>query len=201
MQIEEIVEWSGVAAVVVTIGSILVATGISPAFAWQANALSDLGVTTTEAGTVATATVFNGGLILGGLLGLLFAGVLYRQGRHLWDQAVAGLFGLALALLALVGLFPMGTRLHLPVAGGFYLLLSLTLWADAVVAARTRNRRWATISGVAGTVNALGWVVWSVTARVFQEGLALPEFVGALALGAWVCARSLALARRTRAST
>lgn len=189
---------SGAGAVVVAIGGILLATAVSPAFAWRANALSDLGVTASAAGTTATVAIFNGGLILGGLLGIHFAAVCYRTAEDGWGRSVAGLLGLTLALLSLVGVFPMGTRPHLPVAAGFYLLLSFTLWADAVVTARRGESRWLLVSGSAGTVNALGWVVWGTTAEPFYEGLAVPEFVGALALGAWVCARSLALARGTR---
>lgn len=194
METEEAVAYSGVVAVVVTLGGMLLATALSPAFTWRGNALSDLGVTTTAAGTTVTGALFNGGLILGGLLGLVFATAFWRATEGLSDRLVVVLLALTLTLMGLVGVFPAGTTLHVPVALGFYLLATVTLWADAGVALGHGDVRWAALSGVAGTVNALAWVAWGATGAVLRDGLAIPEFVGAVALGTWVILRSHTLA-------
>ena len=117
-------------AVTVTIGCILLAAVLSPEFAWRENALSNLGVTWTDAGTTTTAMLFNGGLVTGGTIGVIVtvSGLRWLTRRD--DQAVLTLAGAALALMGLVGVFHQGEMLHFPVAISFFLLVSLTLWVD-----------------------------------------------------------------------
>lgn len=190
----DVLRWSGAVAAVVTLGGILLATVASPAFVWRSNALSDLGVTTTAAGTTTTVLLFNGSLVLGSVLGLAFAAYLFRVtgGR---ERVVAVSLGATLGLMGLVGVFPHGTSLHLPVALGFYLLLSVTVWIAGVLAATRGDWRWATVSVLVGLVNILGWAAWAATGDGLQSGIAVPEYVGALALGAWVLARTDRLVR------
>jgi hypothetical membrane protein len=188
--------WSGVAAVVVTIGSILVATVVSPGFSWRSNALSNLGVTSTEVGTQATVVLFNGGLLAGGVVGVVFGYALLRAATTRAEYAVIGLLALTLALMALVGVFPQGTGPHFPVAGGFYLMVSVSLWADALVRLREGARAWTLTSGVVGTANIAAWVGWIAAGAPW--GVAVPEMLGAVLFGAWVCLRSLALAAPER---
>ena len=110
---QELLPWSGVAAVVVTI---LAGTVLADGFSWRSNALSNLGVTSTDVGTQTTVVLFNGGLIAGGGIGLAFGYALLQAASTRGEIAVLGL------------------------------------------------------------------------------GLAVPEILGALAFGAWVCRRSVALA-------
>ena len=121
MDRESALRGSGAAAVIVTMTAILLATLVSPAFAWTDNALSDLGVTGTDAGTGTTVLLFNGGLIVGGVLGVGFAVALARL-RPTWPgRIVAGLFALTMVLMGLVGVFPSGwgslIRLHAATTG------------------------------------------------------------------------------------
>jgi hypothetical membrane protein len=58
---------SGVAFPVVSLGAILLATLVSPTFTWTGSALSDLG-----AFGAPTALLFNGGLVLAGLVAFPF---------------------------------------------------------------------------------------------------------------------------------
>lgn len=191
---------SGAAAVLVTMAAILLATLVSPAFAWTGNALSDLGVTGTAAGTGTTVLLFNGGLIAGGVLGLVFAVALARTRPTLAGSVVGGLFALTMALMGLVGVFPEDTDLHFPVAVGFYLLLSLSLWVDGALSFREGWRSRAVAGLGLGAVNLLGWLVWGVTGSVRRPGLAVPEIVGALALSAWAVWLSAGLVRGRWAS-
>lgn len=185
------IEWErwgghlGAAAVALALGGILVATILSPSFAWTGNALSDLGVAWSTAGTGATAIAFNGGLIAGGVAGLALACALAATARTRAEQSAVVLFGLTVGLMGLVGVFPRGSPLHLPVAVGFYAAATLTMWADGVTALAGR----ATDRGLAGlalgTVNLLAWVGWMATGPLLRGGVAIPEAVGALAFAGW----------------
>lgn len=184
---------SGVAAVVVTLGSIVVATLVSPAFAWTGNALSNLGVTETAAGTGLTVVLFNGGLILGGVFGLGFAVALARAAVSRAGRLTAAGFGLTVVSMALVGVFPQDTAPHFPVASTFYVLISVTLWVDSFAALRQGWRRRGLAGISLGTANLCGWVAWGLTGSPLRDGLAIPELWGALCFSAWTVWVSLGL--------
>jgi hypothetical membrane protein len=187
------VRYLTVVAVAVTLGSMLFATLLSPAFAWQENALSNLGVTWTDAGTTATAVVFNGGLITGGLVGVIAVVSLYRRLTRRADRVVLGLTGTALALMGLVGVFPQGEMLHFPVAIGFFLLASVTMWADSGRRYHAGERPRAVLVATGGLTNILGWVVWFAVAETPSEGLAVPEILGAVVFAIWLLATAVDL--------
>ncbi|MFC7134480.1 MULTISPECIES: DUF998 domain-containing protein [Salinibaculum] len=195
MDRDTVVRSSGGVAVGVTMAAILLATLLSPAFRWTGNALSNLGVTQSAAGTSLTVLLFNGGLVLGGAVGLVFSVVLARSLPTFGGRAVGVLFGLAMLAMAAIGVFPQDRPLHFPVAVGFYLLLSLALWADGVVSLRRGWRRRAVAGLALGTVNVFGWVAWGLTGSLRRPGLALPEIVGALALSVWAVWVSAGLVR------
>lgn len=195
MDRQSALRWSGAVAVGITMVTILLATLLSPAFSWTGNALSNLGVTETAAGTSLTVVLFNGGLIAGGLAGLIFAVVLARSLPTLGGRLVGVLFALAMVMMGAVGVFPQDQSLHFPVAVSFYLLLSLSLWADGI-AALSRGWRQRALAGlVLGTVNIAAWVAWGLTGSVRREGLAIPEIIGALALAVWAVWVSRGLVR------
>lgn len=177
-----------------TLGSILLATVISPSFSWRHNALSNLGVTTTDAGTTATVVLFNGGLVGGGLVGVLFCLLAVRLSLRPGTRPVAFVLGVTLTTMALIGIFPQGTTLHFPVAAAFFLLVTLTLWVEAWVAILTGDRRWSVLSFGAGSVNLLIWGGWMVAAPT-PEALAIPEIAGAALFAGWLCVYALRLAR------
>jgi hypothetical membrane protein len=64
---------SGIIAPLIAFTLILLAIAYSPNFSWAENALSDLGV---QEGV--TAVLFNNGLIITGVLGILFATGLFK---------------------------------------------------------------------------------------------------------------------------
>lgn len=163
---------AGAASPAVALGGILLATALDPTFSWTTDALSDLGV------RAPSALAFNGALIAGGLLGLPYAHLLFERA----DRAVAVAFGVGSLCLAGVGLFPSGTALHAPVAVGFYLLATVALAGDGV-ARRDESTGRLTLALAAGHV--LSWTTWGAGLWP-ATGLALPEFVGALIVAAWV---------------
>lgn len=198
MDIEDALPYIAVLAVGYTIGSILLATAISPSFVWQENALSHLGVTTTDAGTTTTAILFNGGLVGGGLVGVMFASFLYRLLADTGRQVVVVLLGVTFFMSSLVGVFPTGTAPHFPVAITFYLFITLTLWTAGVVWFRDGDRRWAGVSVAAGTGNILVWVGWFTLAEN-PDAFAVPEILGAAIFSVWVCGAALSLSRTLKA--
>ena len=167
----------------ISLVAILLATLGSPTFSWTDSALSDLGAPGEP-----TALVFNGGLVLTGLLALPFVAWLYRRGRNRIERVGALVLGLSAVLSSLVGVFPIGTplRLHFLVAVGFFVSVSVALWIHAAGAYRDGRTRDAVVAFACGSIDPLGWLVWGLVGRDVAPGLALPELVAVLGLHAWV---------------
>ncbi len=184
---------AGVLAPTVALGAILLATLLSPTFTWTGDPLSFLG----SAGQP-TRPLFNYGLVAGGLLSLPFAHRLWTTARGTLQRAGGVAFAFTGGTMALIGVFPMGTDPHFPVAVTFYLLLSVTLWlhgAGTLRAAGTdgtdgARRRWGWVAVALGTLNVVTWVVY-VAVFAGAVSLAIPETVGAVALGAWTAGTAL----------
>lgn len=172
-------------AIAFTFGSTLLATVVSPDFSWQQNALSHLGVTSDPAGTPVTVVLFNGGLIGGGVMGASVASIRFRIARSFGNHLVSGLLLVTFLMMAGIGIFPTGTDPHFPLAGGFYLFVSITTWVDAAVHLRASWPRWSLLSLLAGTANIGIWIVWT---NVFAAsiGLAIPEILGSAVFAAWI---------------
>lgn len=179
---------AGVLAPAVALGAVFLATVLSPTFTWTGDPLSFLG----SAGQP-TRPLFNYGLVVGGLLSLPFAGRLVATGRNRLERLGGGAFALTGAAMGLVGVFPMETVWHFPAAASFYLLLSVSTWLYGAgnVVAGDRLRGALTVG--LGVLNLLTWVVYVVVFAPTGLSLALPELVGALALGAWTTATAVRL--------
>ena len=168
----------GVLAPAASLAGIALAITFTPSFTWGSSALSDLG----RAGAPVP-WLFNGGLILGGLLALPFAWWRWRRAANFLGRLAAiGLAGTGLALAG-VGSVPAGRALHLPFAAGFYLLLTYTLFLDgsgrALAGSVARGLAWLWV----GIVHFSGWLLWAFSG---VGGLAVPETFGALLLSAWL---------------
>lgn len=189
------VAYFAVIAVTFTLGSTLLATVLSPEFVWTEHALSNLGVTAEDAGTQTTVLLFNGGLITGGIIGVVFAVSLFRRLTHRADKLVAAVVGSALAFMGLVGVFPQNEPLHFPVAIVFFLLISVALWTESAVSWRLGEHQWALLSFAGGSVNILTWVVWMAGRSDPFRGIAIPEIIGAVIFGAWLCLFAVRMTR------
>lgn len=173
--------WCGPLSISVSAVGILAATLLAPWFSWAGNALSDLGA--VGAGT---APLFNGTLIVSGVLGVPFALFVLRRRSSRWRQAGTILFAASMSLLALVGVFALPSPAHGPVAVGFFLLFTLGFLVDGVGATVAGDRVDGALSITLASVHVLGWLVWGI---VGLEGLALPEMVGTVAIWVWVVRR------------
>ena len=166
---------AGPAGALFTSSAILAATLLSPTFTWADSALSDLGV----AGDPLVALLFNGGLVVGAVVGLAYVLALRPHSNAL---AVGHAF--SVLAMGLVGVFPAGTDPHFPVAVAFFLCATATVAFDGL---RRRTSRTGRIGIALAAGHVVGWILWSNGIRP-GDGLALPELGGVVMFGAWLLA-------------
>lgn len=185
LDVERLAVRAGVVGPLVGFAATLSATALSPTFRWTGNALSDLG-----AATATNPWLFNYGLIASALLTLPFAWVVWVDAANSLQRLGALAFAACTVGLGLVGVFPIGSGLHGPVAIAYFTFLTFTLWihgSGSVLAGLARRGLAAIWLGIG---HVLFWVVW--VAAGFG-GIAVPEFVGSLSIYAWI----LLVIRRT----
>ncbi|GAB3683434.1 hypothetical protein GCM10028857_10980 [Salinarchaeum chitinilyticum] len=197
---------AGIVAPPIALVGILLATIVDPSFSWLDSALSHTG----EMPPGRTISVdllvdrpsfflFNGSLLLAGLGGLPFAALLYREAEHPLKRSGIVTLVVALLSLAAVGVFHLPHSWHAPAAivhfiatMGFLLIYGLGLAETGEV------RRGAVTAGLG--VLVLGtWLLWTLV--LTDAGIAIPEMVGALALGGWVVTEAFRALEATERST
>jgi hypothetical membrane protein len=147
-------------------------------FGWTTHALSDLGHVKEP-----TAPLFNGGLIVAGVLGVAFCWRVWRAATNAWHRLGAALMALGLVNSALVGVFPLPKDLHGVVALAYFVLFTLGLFAHGSGDALTDGRAARGVRSIwYGVAHVAAWVLLGL---VPFDGIALPELVGALGLWAW----------------
>lgn len=178
---ERLARWCGPVSIAVSALGILAATILAPWFSWTGNALSDLGAAGAD-----TAVVFNGTLVVTGVLGIPFALFVFRRRSGPWRRAGTALFAGSMAMLALVGVFALPSPYHAPVAVAFFLLFTLGILLDGVGAVRAGERFDGRLSIGLAIAHVLAWIAWAV---VGLQGVALPEMAGTVAIWIWVLRR------------
>jgi len=151
-------------------------------FRWTENALSDL------AGTQATATaaaIFNSGLIIGAILGIIFtAGLMQVLRKH-----ILGFMGTFILLLADISLFAIGVfpetagRVHTYVSVAFFMLFPISLFFIGASIVKEKSER---ILGFATVLFGMFVVVSTapiILVRVNDVGI--HELLAALSGSAW----------------
>lgn len=142
----------------------------SPWFAWETNALSDLGHATDSA----AAPLFNAGLFLGGFLAAAYA-LLDLRAKRPWTAGVLLLAGLALQSIAVFD--EVYGPLHFVVSVAFFLLFWVAI---GVYAAEARSL----LSVVLFVAFMLAWALfWT---DVYGGGIAIPEALSSAAGVAWL---------------
>jgi len=191
----------GYAAPVVSISFVLLSTLLDPKFSWQTRSLSSIGEATGTS-LLALSSVnqiafnlFNAGLFLTGFLGLPFVVVLWRDAGSRAERV-----GVATLVLTLLGVMGVGVTyldgpydaFHFPAAATFFFGVALTLWIHSTgVVQRTDGDRGLGFIWLAN-VYVLQWVIWIILeAQAFGDDdvwtwFAVPEFVAALVLAAWI---------------
>ncbi|MCU4740406.1 DUF998 domain-containing protein [Natronoglomus mannanivorans] len=183
----------GIATPIVTLGAILLATLVAPpeTFTWSDRALSDMGRP-----DAATFWLFNGGLVVGGLLGVPFVWRLWVGARNTLERAGTVCYGLAIVGMFFVGVFflehtawYLETELHAPAALAFFGLAPVSNWILGAGAVYAGDRTWGLVTVGAGIAHVLTWVIWilyvTTTATRPMAWFAVPEMVAAVLFGGW----------------
>lgn len=165
----------GVLTPVIVLTLILLAIYYSPWFSWTENALSDLGVQGTAA------ILFNSGLVVGGVLTIIFAIGL----REILLNKTLGRIGtliliLDAAILCAIGIFPETAGvIHLYVSVAFFVLLPISLFLIGVaMIEEPSERKLGLFTITAGIATAMVWMLqW--------RAVAIPEIIAALAASVW----------------
>lgn len=148
----------------------------SSAFEWPADPFSVVGTT----GDV-TAAVFNGGLVVGGTLALLFAAFLWQR----YSRGVAVLAGVVGVSFAGAGLFPAGQVLHAVFGTAVMVGCWLWLWAAGVVDWRAGDRGAAVAALLLGAVALSVWLPYDLGVERAQFGYAVAELATFGSAGLW----------------
>jgi hypothetical membrane protein len=169
----------GVATPAVAFTCIFIAISLSPGFSWTDNALSDLGV--GEA-----AVVFNSGLVVAGILSLVFATGLWITSKgHILGRAGAALFFIGAFALSGIGVFSEAAGvIHFYFSVAFFMLMPLSLFLLGTSAIVAMSRKFGSFAIAAGIIALIPWAFsW--------EGVAIPEFISALAVSTWSAAQGI----------
>ena len=172
---------SGIVAPLLAFACILIAIYSYPPFSWTENALSDLGIVPGIAGPL-----FNFGLYASGLLIVSFAVFgLFTYFRGSWMGKI-GSVSLAATGLSLMGIgfFPENMiPAHYLFSVAFFLLLPISLLIVAGASAFKHETKMAFFTLLIAVAAALPWMLYFYIHYV--PGVAIPEFVSALAGSIW----------------
>lgn len=171
---------SGIITPIVAFTLISLAIAYSPRFIWTENALSDLGI---QEGM--TATLFNYGLIIGGILTLVFASGLYISLRKtLIGKIGAFIFILDALALTAIGMFPENIKpTHYQVSVAFFVLYPISMFIIGASFLIEKQVKRGLFTFLTAAVAATIWIIYFLTR--FVSGVAIPETVSALAASTW----------------
>ena len=167
---------SGMIMPFITFMLILLAIAYSPSFSWSENALSDLGV---QEGV--TVVLFNAGLIISGILGILFAvGLFTFLQESLLNRMGAFVFVLDALALTAIGVFPENVEpIHLLASVAFFVLLPVSMFLLGTAFLRTSRMKLGFFTFAAAIVAAIVWII------PFGKGVAIPETLSGLSASTW----------------
>jgi hypothetical membrane protein len=180
----------GITASVVVLLGILAALSMSPNFNWSVNYLSDLG---GNWGTSGANTAFNSGLIIGGILAIIFAVGLLVSQKGVLGRAGSVLFFIdAIALLG-IGVFPMTaanifSQPHFYVSMTFFGMFPISAFVLGASAIKAKSLKFGLLTILLGIVAVLPW---PVTMAIY----AIPEAIAAVPVLVWCVIQGVMLYR------
>lgn len=181
----------GIVAPVIVLSAILLSTVLADPFTWSSHALSDLG----RPGT-ATFPLFNGGLVLGGVVGAPFVWRLWVASRNRRERAGVACYAIAIAGMTLIGVFflehtdwYLDRSLHGPAALAFFVAAPVAILLLGAGAVRAGDRQWGLVTVGVGLAHPSLWGSWLLATGVglieLGAWFAVVEFLAALLFGAW----------------
>ncbi|XES77804.1 MAG: DUF998 domain-containing protein [Candidatus Bathyarchaeia archaeon] len=164
-----------------TYACIMVAIGSWKQFSWTDNALSDLGV---QSGI--TAPVFNIGLIVGGILFVVFAAGMFRyMGKNVVGKAASVLLAVACIALVCIGIFNENFHpTHYIVSVMLFVFLPISMLTFVGAFWMEGKRKLSLFTLGLGLFAAAVWVL-QLTLN-YVPHVAIPEFTSGLAGSIWV---------------
>jgi hypothetical membrane protein len=185
----------GIFAPMIAFAFILLAIAFYSQFSWTDNALSDLGIVSG-----ATAVFFNSGLMISGVLIILFGlGLPILFDNRLLGKISASVFIIdALALIA-IGVFPESVKpMHYYASVAFFVLLPISMLLITATFLLAARRRMALFTLLAAMVAVAVWVVQSSVR--FVPGVAIPETISALSGSVWSVVLGFKMLKRASTS-
>ncbi|RJS77275.1 DUF998 domain-containing protein [Candidatus Bathyarchaeota archaeon] len=170
----------GIITPIIAYTFILLAINYYPPFSWTDNALSDLGVVKGI-----TSVLFNSGLIIAGILTLVFATGLFRFLNEKATGKIGGLlFVLAALALTAIGVFPENFgEIHFYVSVAFFVFSPLAMFSFSAAFTQTGNARLGVFTFLVALIAALVWIIhWTIP---FGKGVAIPETLSSLSASVW----------------
>jgi hypothetical membrane protein len=170
----------GIIAPIVAFIFILLAIALSPEFSWTENALSDLGV---QEG--ATAILFNSGLVIGGILALVFVSGLFLLQKTMLGRIGVFIFVLAALDFIAIGVFTENFEpTHFYVSVTFFVLFPISMLVTGAAFLLTAERKMGVFTFLAAIVAALMWAIqWTIG---FGSNVAIPETLSGLSASIWL---------------
>jgi len=159
----------GILAPIVAFTFISLSIVYSPQFSWTENALSDLGV---QEGV--TAILFNYGLIIAGILALVFASRLFVSQKTIYGRIGAFIFVLAALTLMAIGVFPENVKpTHYYASVGFFVLFPISTLVLSATFLLTAKVKLGLFTFLVAAVAVVVWIIhWTMP---FGSGVAIPE--------------------------
>lgn len=150
----------------------------SPVFDWPVDPFSLIGAADGR-----TATLFNAGVIVGGLVSLPFAVRLWRG----WRPLIGALYAVVGLSFAGAGLVPAAPDAILHELFGAVVFLGIwpLLWTAGTVDWRAGNRRAGSAAFALGTVALLVWLPYDLGVTWAQVGYGAAELISLLAFTLW----------------
>ncbi|HXQ92292.1 MAG TPA: DUF998 domain-containing protein [Nitrososphaerales archaeon] len=179
----------GIVAVVVAYLSITLAILASPWFSWLDNALSDLGNTSVQRNiTSGSALVFDGGLIISGVLTIAFAFLLLRDFKFSWKYLIWGIpLTISAIDLSMIGIFNESFgNIHLVVSIIFFFFTALSLFLYSYVSFPMGTPKTGALALFLGVFCCIMWV-----GRWPWQGVAIQEVTTSAASAAFVIILSI----------
>jgi len=160
---------SGIVTPIVAFTFISLAIVYSPQFSWTENTLSDLGV---QEGV--TAILFNYGLIIVGILALVFASGLFVLQKTMLGRIGAFIFVFAALILMAIGVFPENVKpAHYCASVGFFVLFPISIFVISAAFLLTAKVKLGLFTFLVAAVAVVVWIIhWTIP---FGSGVAIPE--------------------------
>lgn len=185
----------GTIAPIVAFTFILLAILNFPQFSWTGNALSDLGV---QEGV--TAILFNSGLVIGGILALVFASGLFVLQKTMLGRIGVFIFVLAALAFMAIGVFSENVEpTHYYVSVTFFVLFPVSMLVIGAAFLLTAKVKMGLFTFLTAITAALVWVLQF--AMRYVPNVAIPETISALLASTWIIVLGFKMLKEASHST